>query len=110
MDFVENACSKVLVTFADHHAWCSSLLDELLIDERDSDGFILRLVVCSTSDSSYNLTDSSLISVGYQLRFLASLYTRSADLACTWYYYVIACNPYWGSAFLGLLSMRVLHL
>ena len=58
--------SKVLATFADHH-------DELSIDERDSDGFISRLVVCSSSDSSWNLTDSSQITVGYQLRFLALL-------------------------------------
>ena len=41
--------SKVLATFADHHG-----LDELSIDERDSDGFISRLVVCSSSDSSCN--------------------------------------------------------
>ena len=69
----------------------SSLLDELSIDERDSDGFISRVIVCSSSDSS---TDSSQITVGYQLRFLALFCTRSADLACTWYYYLIACNPY----------------
>ena len=58
-----------------------SMTVELLIDKSDSDGFISRLVVCSSSDSSYNMTDSSLISVGYQLRFLALL---CADLACTW--------------------------
>ena len=72
--------------------WPSSLLDELLIDERDSDGFISRIVACSSSDSSCNLTDSSQITVGYRLRFLALLCTRSADLACTWYYYLITCN------------------
>ena len=31
-------------------------------------------------------TDSSLVKVGYQLRFLTLLCT--VDLACTWYYYV----------------------
>ena len=76
--------SKVLVTFADHHAWPSSLLDDLSIDERDSNGFISRLVMCSSSD---NLTDSSQITVGCWFLFCA-------DLACTWHYYQRACNPY----------------
>ena len=35
-------------------------------------------------------------------------FTRSADLACTWYYYVIPCNPY--SAFLWLHSIVPLLL
>ena len=46
----------------------------------------------NSSDSSCNLTNSSLITVGYQLRFLALLCTRPTDLACTWYYYVMLCN------------------
>ena len=39
--------------------WPSLYIDKLSIDERDSDGFISRLVACSSSCSSYNLTDSS---------------------------------------------------
>jgi hypothetical protein len=42
------------------HLLPSSLLDELSIDERDSDRFISRLVVCRSSDSS---CDSSLLTV-----------------------------------------------
>ena len=38
--------------------------------------------MCSSSNSSYNLTDSSLITVGYQLYFFGFNCTRSADLAC----------------------------
>ena len=37
--FVENALFKVLVTFADHLCLLSSLLDDLSMDKRDSDGF-----------------------------------------------------------------------
>ena len=40
--------------------------------------FISRLV-CSSSDSSCNSTDSSLVTVGCQLRFLAVLYRVTAD-------------------------------
>ena len=86
---LKTLCSKVLATFADHHG-----LVRFLIDKRGSNGFISRVVVCSSSDSSYNLTDSSLISVGYQLSFLALLCTRSADLVCTWYYNIVACSQY----------------
>jgi hypothetical protein len=50
----------------------SSLLDELSIDERDSDRFVSIFVVCSTSDSSYNPTDPSL--VGYQLQSSAHVH------------------------------------
>ena len=70
VDFVENASFKSSGDIC-WPPWPSSLLDELSIDKRDSDGFISRLVVRSSSDSSYNLTDSSQITVGYQLRFLA---------------------------------------
>ena len=69
----------------------SLLLDELSIDERDSNCFVSRSLVCRSSDSSYNSTDSSLVTVGYQLHFLALL---CADLACTWYYHAISCNRY----------------
>jgi hypothetical protein len=75
----------------------SSLLDELSIDERDSDCFTWRLVVWTSSDSSCNRVDwliTAHCTVDHQLRFLAShsLCTRSADLACTCYYYAITCN------------------
>ena len=60
-----------------------SLFVELRIDESDSNRFIRLL--CRSSDSYYNSTDSLLVTVGYQLRFLALLCNRSADLACTWY-------------------------
>ena len=38
--------------------YLSLLLDELSIDETDSDCFISRFVVCSSSDSPYNPTDT----------------------------------------------------
>ena len=68
VNFVENASFKSSGDIC-WPLWPSLLLDELSIDERDSDGFISRLilVVCS----SYNLIDSSLITLGYQLHFLA---------------------------------------
>ena len=47
----------------------SSLLDELSMDKRDSDGFISRGLVYRCSDSSYNPTDSSLVTVDYQLPY-----------------------------------------
>ena len=47
----------------------SLLLIELSVDESDSNCLISRRLVCRSSDSSYNLTDSSLVTVGYQLRF-----------------------------------------
>jgi hypothetical protein len=53
VDFVENALFKSWPPLP------SSLLDELSIDEKDSDRFLSRFVVCrSTSDSSCNSTDS----------------------------------------------------
>ena len=82
VDFVENGLFKS----SGDICWPPlpfSLLDELSINERDSDRFIKGLVVCRSSDSSCNSTDSSLLSVDYQLRFLATFFvcTRSADLA-----------------------------
>ena len=80
VDFVENALFK---SSADIY-WLplpSSLLDELSMDKRDSDGFFSNRIVCRTSDSSHNSTDLSLVEVDYQLRFLAlttSVRTRSA--------------------------------
>ena len=40
------------------------------MDKRDSNGFFSRRLVCRSSDSSYNSTDLSLVTVDYQLRFL----------------------------------------
>ena len=70
VDFVENALFK---SFGDifRPPRPSSLLVEFSLDERDSSRFISRRLVCSSSDSSCNSTDSSLFTVGYQLRFLA---------------------------------------
>ena len=64
----------------------SSLLDQLTMDKRDSDGFFSRRLVCTckSSDSSYNSTDSSLITVDYQQRFLACIVcNKTADQAYT---------------------------
>ena len=41
------------------------------MDKGDSNGFFSRRLVCRSSDSSYNLTESSLIMVDYQQHFLA---------------------------------------
>ncbi len=60
VDFVENALFKS--HFGDI-CLLSSLLDELSIDERDSNHFIWRLIVCRSSDNSCNSTDSSLLTV-----------------------------------------------
>ena len=53
-------CSKVLVSFADHHL-PPSLRDNLSMDKRDSNGFFSTRRVCTVSDSSYNMADSSLV-------------------------------------------------
>ena len=73
------------------------LSDEFSMDRMnngDSDGFFLRRLVCRTSDSSYNWTDSWLIITNYQTTLFAFL--RSADLAWhMWYrciYYIIVGN------------------
>ena len=42
------------------------------MDKSDSNYFILRRIVCRYSDSSYNWTDSSLVTLGYQLYMLRS--------------------------------------
>ena len=75
----------------------SSLLEELSIDIRDSGGFFSRRLVCRSSDRSYNLTDSSLVIVNCQLRFLPWTFF-SCIILLIWHtrgtaaYYVIACN------------------
>ena len=80
VDFVENALFKS----SGQICWSplpSSLLDELLMDKRNSYGFFSRRLVCRTSDSSYNSTDSS-----YQEHFLACFLwkCKTADQACAW--------------------------
>ena len=41
-------------------------LCQLSVDKRDNDGFFSSRLVCRTSDNSYNLTDSSLVTVDLQ--------------------------------------------
>ena len=70
--FVEN----ILFKSSGEVCWShlpSSLLDEFLMDKRDSDGFFLRRLACRTNNRSYtfNSTDSSLVTVDYQQSFLA---------------------------------------
>ena len=69
VDFVENTLFKS----SGDIFWPplpSSLLDKLSMDKRDSNGFVSWRLVCRCSDSSYNLADSSLVTVDYQLCFL----------------------------------------
>ena len=61
----------------------SSLLDQLSVDQRDSDGFFSSRLVCRTSNSSYNSTDSSLVTVDYQQSFVACVCSITADQAYT---------------------------
>ena len=63
--FLKTLYSKVLARFADHLC-LTSLLDELSMDKRDSDGFFSRRLAYRTNDRSYNSTDSSLVTVDYQ--------------------------------------------
>ena len=70
VDFIENA----LFRSSGDICWLprpSLLLDQLTMDKRDSDGIFSRRLVCRTSDSTCNSTDSSLITVDYKQRFLA---------------------------------------
>ena len=55
MDFVENASFKVLATFADHHGLQASLLDELSIDERDSDQWWRKMAVTGGAQWVYHM-------------------------------------------------------
>ena len=69
MDFFENALFR-----SSGNIGCaslpSSLFEELSMNKRDSDGFFSRRLVYRSSVSSYRLTDSSPVTVDYQLRFL----------------------------------------
>ena len=61
----------------------SSLLDQLSVDKRDSNGFFSSRLVCRTRDSSYNSTDPSRYRVQshtVQLHFCG--YTRCPVLGC----------------------------
>ena len=96
VDFVENT----LFNSSGEICWSplpSSLLDELSMDKRDSDGFFSRRLACRTNDRSYNSTDSSLVTVDYQQCFLACFLCFVAKLLIRQVhghasYYVIACN------------------
>ena len=71
VDFVENTLFKS----SGESCWLplpSSLLNELSMDKRDSNGFFLRRLACRTNNRSYtfNSTDSSLVTVDYQQSFL----------------------------------------
>ena len=55
VDFVENALFR-----------SSGDIAQLTMDIGDSDGFFSRILVCRSSDSSYNLTESSLITADYR--------------------------------------------
>ena len=57
----------------------SLLLDELSMDKRNSDGFFSIRLACKTSDRSNHSTNSSLVTVDYQQRFLACFVCVSAD-------------------------------
>ena len=71
VNLIENAYSKVLARSADHHYLLCFLMNSRWT--RDSDGFFSRRLTHRTSDSSYNLTGSSLVKVDchYQQSFLA---------------------------------------
>ena len=83
VDFIENALFKS----SGEICWSplpSSLLDELSMDKRDSNGFFSRRLACRTNDRSYNSTDSSLVTVDYQQCLLACLCSKTADQASAW--------------------------
>ena len=56
VDFVENAVFKSSGEIC--RSPLPSFLDELSMDKRDSDGFVLRRLACRTNSRSYNSTDS----------------------------------------------------
>ena len=60
----------------------SLFLDELTMDKRDSGCFFSKRLACRTNDRSYNLTDSTLVTVDYQQRFLALCMCSKTDQAC----------------------------
>ena len=70
VDFVENALFKSYGEIC----WSplpSLLLDELLMNKRDSNGFFSTRLARRPNDKIYNSTDSSLVTVHYQQCFLA---------------------------------------
>ena len=77
--FVENALFKT----SGNICWPSlpsSLLDELSMDKRGSNGFFSRWLVCRSSDRSYNPTSSSLVVANCQLHFLPWTFFVCTDL------------------------------
>jgi hypothetical protein len=101
VDVIENALFKS----SGNNCWPhlpSLLLDELSIDERDSDRLISSLVVCRSSNSSCNLTDSSLLTVDCELCFLALLSLCVLDLLI-WH----ACNRDYSSSSVAAAYLHV---
>ena len=68
VDFVESALFKSYsdINLGDHLCFLTSLSGQMR-----QDGFISSRLVCRTSNSSYNWTDSSLVTVDYQQSFVA---------------------------------------
>ena len=92
--FVENALFKRSSDIC-QRSLPSSLLDELSMDKRDSNGFLSRRLVCRSGDRSYNSTNSSLS----HSRLSTTLLALKFDLnLLIWHthgtatYYIIACN------------------
>ena len=87
VDFVEIALFKSSVTFSDHLC-LPRFFDEFLLNKRDSDGFYSRRIVGTSSDRSYNSTDSSVNMLNCQLVWLGFL-TSCALILLTKH----ACGP-----------------
>ena len=105
---LKTLCSIVMVTFAYHLCYLHFLISSRWTKEIYSDGSFSRRPVCRTNDSSYNLTDSSLVTVDYQQHFLACdflcvkqncwsgihvhVHAWSCCILHTYMYTVITCN------------------
>ena len=82
---LKTLCSPVLASFTSAF---STLSDEFSMDRmnnRDSDGFFSRRLVCRSSDSSYNSTGLSLVIANYQQRFLLSSCVSSCWSGIAWH-------------------------
>ena len=112
VDFAENT------SFKSSGDICWSLLPPLLlgqlsVDKQDTDGFFSSRLVCRTSDSSYNLTDSSLVTstISKALWLLTSLCVAKLLImsgarhtrTCAWHDTSSRAIAQW--AFLWLLQM-----
>ena len=92
-------CSKVLVTLADHLCLLCFFASSQWTNK----------TVCRTSDSSYNLTNSSLVTVDFQQSFMASDFFVCSKMlimhvrhTCAWY--VTSSRAVTQLAFLWLLQ------